>query len=49
MGHKRVDFTKDVYAKALPEMSLRLSDRLEKHLFSQGRTPLAHSEVPGEM
>ena len=49
MGHARVDFTKDVYQKVLPEMTERLSDRLESHLFSDGRTPLAHSEVAGEM
>lgn len=49
MGHARVDFTKDVYQKVLPEMTQRLSDRLERHLFSTGRTPLAHSEVAGEM
>jgi integrase len=49
MGHARVNFTKDVYQKVLPEMSQGLSDRLESLLFSDGRTPLAHSEVPGEM
>lgn len=49
MGHASVDFTKAVYAKVLPEMTQRLSDRLERHLFSDGRTPLAHSEVAGEM
>ena len=48
-GHARVDFTKGVYAKVLPEMTHRLSDKLGQHLFSDGRTPLAHSEVPGDM
>jgi integrase len=49
MGHARVNFTKDVYQKSLPEMGARLSDRLENLFFSSGRTPLAHSEVEGSM
>ena len=49
MGHAGPDFTKRVYVKVLPEMTQGLSDRLERHLFSDGRTPLAHSEAEGEM
>lgn len=34
MGHKRVNFTKDVYVKVLPRMKQAASDRLENLLFS---------------
>ena len=49
MGHAGPDFTKRVYVKVLPGMTQGLSDRLETHLFSQGRAPLAHSEAEGEI
>ena len=48
-GRARVGFTKEVCAKAPPEMTQGLSDRLESRLFSNGRTRLAHSEAEGEM
>jgi integrase len=44
MGHTRVNFTKEVYAKVLPEMRRSLSDKLERLLFADARTRLAHSE-----
>lgn len=44
MGHVRVNFTKEVYQKVLPEMRARLADRLESLLLTGARTELAQSE-----
>jgi integrase len=41
MGHKSVDFNKEIYQKVLPVMQEQASDTLEKILFSSVRTTLA--------
>ena len=48
MGHRRVDFTKEVYVKALPVMREQASDSLERLLFGEVRTTFAQSasELP---
>ena len=37
MGHKRVDFTKEVYTKVLTQMREQASDSLERLLFGEVR------------
>jgi hypothetical protein len=49
MGHKRVNFTKDVYVKVLPRMKQAASDRLENLLFSGDGTQAAHIEAEKTM
>lgn len=49
MGHRHVDFTKDVYVQVLPEMRQAAADKLERLLFAETRTPLAHIEAAGTM
>lgn len=49
MGHRRVNFTKDVYVKVLPRMKQAASDRLENLLFSDGGTQAAHIEAEKTM
>lgn len=44
MGHAKVNFTKDVYTKVLPEMQAQAADSLERLLFGAARTTLAQSE-----
>ena len=48
MGHEKVNFTKDVYAKVLPVMQEEASDRLENLFFGSLRTTLAQpaSDLP---
>lgn len=43
MGHTKVDFTKDVYMKVLPEMARSNCDKLEE-MFFPTRTTLAQSD-----
>ena len=45
----RLTGARRLLASLLYGSGLRLSDRLETHLFSTGRTPLSHSEAEGEM
>jgi integrase len=49
MGHKRVDFTKNVYTRVLPVMKQTAAERLEKLLFSDAGTPTAHIEAQETM
>lgn len=48
MGHRRVDFTKEVYTKVLPVMREQASDSLERLLFGEVRATLAQpaSDLP---
>lgn len=48
MGHKRTDFTKDVYTKVHPVMREQASDSLERLLFGAARATFAQSasELP---
>ena len=43
MGHRRVDFTKEVYTKVLPVMREQASDSLERLLFGEVRATFAQS------
>ena len=43
MGHKRTDFTKEVYTKVLPVMREQASDSLERLLFGTVRATFAQS------
>lgn len=49
MGHKHVNFAKDVYVRVLPVMKQMASDRLENLLFSEVSTPTAHIEAQETM
>lgn len=49
MGHARVDFTKTVYVKLLPEMQQSLSGSFERLLLETTGNPLAHTDAPGVM
>ena len=45
MGHSNVNFTKDVYAKTLPQMQQRLSGSFERLLTEATGNKLAHLET----
>jgi integrase len=49
MGHARVDFTKTVYAKLIPEMQQSLSGSFEKLLSETVGNQPAHLDAPGVM
>lgn len=49
MGHARVDFTKSVYAKLLPEMQQSLSGSFERLLSETVGNQLAHLDAHGVM
>lgn len=45
MGHTKVDFTKEVYVRALPIMREAASDSLERHFFGELRTTLPQPDA----
>ena len=49
MGHARVDFTKSVSAKLIPEMRQSLSGSFEKLLSETVGNQVAHLDAPGVM